>query len=389
GIRYSSLPATVPPLELQPQRQRAFETGFDIGLWDNKVDIDFTYYDIYSWNQILNIPVAHSSGASYATINTGVVTNKGIEGIINYSVIQKKDWYLQLGLNFARNRNKIIDLNGAEMFLLSELWGSNGPAIAVKEGEEYGTIYGWDYIYTYTDDEGNEYGPFYDDNGDPIPLLNETGTAYSITDSRVPVGNSAPWVTGGFNIRASWRNFSLYTLIDAKLGGDIYCASYVIGMQTGQSPETLYERDGNGLPFYDEDGNFLGNYGVILNGFTGVDEEGNPIMNDKVVHYYYKYMPNYGGWGKIITTPGIVENTWIKLREVALTYTFPKKILEKQKVFQEIQISLVGRDLFYIYKTLPDNINPEGTLGSGNAQGLEYASYPASRSVMCTLKIGF
>ena len=318
-----------------------------------------------------------------------MVTNKGIEGIINYSVIQKKDWYLQLGLNFARNRNKIIDLNGAEMFLLSELWGSNGPAIAVKEGEEYGTIYGWDYIYTYTDDEGNEYGPFYDDNGDPIPLLNETGTAYSITDSRVPVGNSAPWITGGFNIRASWRNFSLYTLIDAKLGGDIYCASYVIGMQTGQSPETLYERDGNGLPFYDEDGNLLGNYGVILNGFTGVDEEGNPIMNDKVVHYYYKYMPNYGGWGKIITTPGIVENTWIKLREVALTYTFPKKILEKQKVFQEIQISLVGRDLFYIYKTLPDNINPEGTLGSGNAQGLEYASYPASRSVMCTLKIGF
>lgn len=389
GIRYSSLPATVPPLELQPQRQRAFETGFNIGLWDNKVDIDFTYYDIYSWNQILNIPVAHSSGASYATINTGVVTNKGVEGIINYTVIQKKDWYLQLGLNFARNRNRIIDLNGAEMFLLSELWGSNGPAIAVKEGEEYGTIYGWDYIYTYTDDEGNEYGPFYDDNGDPIPLINETGTAYSITDSRVPVGNSAPWITGGFNIRASWKNFSLYTLIDAKLGGDIYCASYVIGMQTGQSPETLYERDGNGLPFYDEDGNLLGNYGVILNGFTGVDEKGNPIMNDKVVHYYYKYMPNYGGWGKIITTPGIVENTWIKLREVALTYTFPKKILEKQKVFQEIQVSLVGRDLFYIYKTLPDNINPEGTLGSGNAQGLEYASYPASRSVMCTLKIGF
>ena len=65
-----------------------------------------------------------------------------------------------------------------------------------------------------------------------------------------------------------------------------------------------------------------------------------------------------------------------------------KKLLEKQKLFQNASISLVGRDLFYIYKTLPDNINPEGTQGSGNAQGLEYASYPGTRSIMFSLKVG-
>lgn len=393
GYKSSSLPTVVPPLELKPQRQRAYEVGFNIGMWDNKLDVDFTYYDIYSWDQILTSPVAHSSGASSATINTGVVTNKGIEGIINYTVAQKNDWYLQLGLNFARNTNRILDLGGADMFLLAEIWGSNGPAIAVTEGEEYGTIYGWDYVYTYntTDEFGNEveHGPFYDENGNPIPLLNETGTTYAISDSRVPIGNSSPLITGGFNIRANWKNFSLYTLIDCKLGGDIYCASYVIAMQTGQSPETLYEREGNGLPLYDAEGKLLGNYGVVLPGFTGVDANGNPIMNENVVHYYYKYMPNYGGWGNYITTPGIVNNTWVKLREISLTYTFPRTLIEKQKVFQDVQISLVGRDLFYIYKSLPDNINPEGTMGAGNAQGLEYASYPGSRSFMCTLKVSF
>ena len=382
----SSLPSTVPPLELKPQRQRAFELGFDLGL-GARFNMDFTYYDIYSWDQILSSPLAPSSGASNVTINTGVVTNKGIEAIMTYDIAQGKDYGVQVGLNLARNRNKIVDLSGANMYTLSEIWGSNGPAVAVEEGEEYGTIYGWDYVYQYTLSDGTTVGPFYDANGNPMPLLNETGTTYLITENRVPVGNCAPWVTGGVNMRASYKNWSLYALIDAKLGGQIYCASYVVAMQTGQSLETLYERDGNGLPYYDADGNFIGNYGVILPGYCINTETGEAHENENVVHYLYKYMPNYGGWGKIITTPGIVNNNWIKMRELSLTYDFPRRILDKQNLFKQASISLVGRDLFYLYKDLPDNINPEGTQGTGNAQGLEYASYPGSRSVMLTLKV--
>lgn len=382
----ATLPTSVPPIELLPQRQRAYEFGLDLGL-GARFNMDFTYYDIYSWNQILSSPLAPSSGASTATINTGVVTNKGIEAIFSYDIAQGKDYAVQAGLNFARNTNRIVDLGGSDMYLLSEIWGSNGPAIAVAEGEDYGTIYGWDYLYTYTMLDGTQIGPFYDSNGNPLPLLNEDGTEYLKTSNRVPVGNCAPWVTGGVNLRASYKNLSLYALIDAKLGGQIYCGSYVIGMQTGQSLETLYERDGNGLPYYDADGNFLGNYGVVLPGVTLNQETGETAVNDNVVHYYYKYMPNFGGWGNFLTTPGIVDNTWVKMRELSLTYTFPKKMLSRQNLFQDASISLVGRDLFYFYKTLPDNINPEGTQGTGNAQGLEYASYPGSRSFILSLKV--
>ncbi len=108
-------------------------------------------------------------------------------------------------------------------------------------------------------------------------------------------------------------------------------------------------------------------------------------------------MPNYGGWGNIISTPGIVENTWIKMRELSLTYDFPLDRWAKKReqlgkgdngfFFKKASISLVGRDLFYFFKTLPDNINPEGTQGSGNAQGLEYASYPGTRSFMLSFKV--
>ena len=375
GQLSSTLPTQVPPIQLKPQRQRSYELGVDFGLWD-KFNIDFTYYDIYSWDQILASPMAVSSGSSSARINTGVVTNKGIEAIMNYNVFQKPDSYLQVGLNFARNTNRIVDLGGADMYILSEVWGSNGPAIAVQEGEEYGTIYGWDYVYAY------------DANGNKRPVLNAEGTEYLKTNQRVPVGNCAPLVTGGINMKYNYKNLSVYALVDAKLGGDVYCGSYVIAMQTGQSNETLYEREGNGLPLYDAEGNFLGNYGVILPGVQVDPETGAVTENEQVVHYYYKYMPNYGGWGNYLTTPGIVNNTWIKLREITVSYNFPSRILEKLKVFQNASISVTGRDLFYIYKTLPDNINPEGTLGTGNAQGLEYGSFPMTRSFIFSLRFG-
>ena len=375
GQLTSTLPTQVPPIQLKPQRQRSYEFGVDFGLWD-KFNMDFTYYDIYSWDQILASPMAVSSGSSSARINTGVVTNKGIEAIMNYNVFQKPDSYLQVGLNFARNTNRIVDLGGADMYILSEVWGSNGPAIAVQEGEEYGTIYGWDYVYAY------------DANGNKRPVLNAEGTEYLKTNQRVPVGNCAPLVTGGINMKYNYKNLSVYALVDAKLGGDVYCGSYVISMQTGQSNETLYEREGNGLPLYDAEGNFLGNYGVILPGVQVDPETGAVTENEQVVHYYYKYMPNYGGWGNYLTTPGIVNNTWIKLREITVSYNFPSRILEKLKVFQNASISVTGRDLFYIYKSLPDNINPEGTLGTGNAQGLEYGSFPMTRSFIFSLRFG-
>jgi iron complex outermembrane receptor protein len=116
----------------------------------------------------------------------------------------------------------------------------------------------------------------------------------------------------------------------------------------------------------------------------GVYADGTP--NDKVVHYYYKYL-NSGGWGPVLTTPSVFDNTWVKLREVSISYRLPKKW--GGKVFQNLQIALVGRDLAYLYSSLPDNINPEGANGSGNAQGIEFGALPGMRSFGLTLGAGF
>jgi len=239
--------------------------------------------------------------------------------------------------------------------------------MALREGDEYGTIYGYDYVYH--------------ENGQPI--VNDAGTKYLITDTRVPIGNASPDFIGGWYTELSYKGFTLGTLVDTKWGGDIYCGSYVINLQAGLSPETLNEREGGGLPYTDPDGN-TSNIGIILD---GVYADGTP--NDQVVHYYYKYLPNAGGWGKFLSTPGIVENSWVKMREISLSYAFPMDLIRKTRVFQGLTLSVVGRDLFYFYSSLPDKINPEGIMGSGNAQGFEWASMPSTRSFTLGVSASF
>lgn len=369
GAQSSYLPSNIPPIYLKPQRVNSYEAGLSMGLFQNKIEFDFTYYYLYSFDQILpNLPVPTSSGAASLTTNEGVITNQGIEFNINATPIHTSNFLFKTGLNFTRNRNKVESLGDyAEVYELANIWGLNGPSMVLKEGDEYGTIYGYDYVYH--------------ENGQPI--VNEDGTKYEITDTRVPIGNASPDFLAGWTTEFSYKGLHLSTLIDCKWGGDIYAGSYVIGLQSGQSPETLIERDGGGLPYTDPDG-VTRNVGVLLN---GVYEDGTP--NDKVVHYYYKYMPNAGGWGKVISTPGIVDNTWIKMREIALSYDIPASLLRKTKFIQKLTLSIVGRDLFYIYTTLPDNINPEGVMGSGNAQGFEWASFPSSQSFTFGLNVKF
>ncbi len=360
GEQSAAFPDTIPPISLVPQRVNAWEAGISLGFFENRIDFDFTYYSKYCYSQILaGLPIPVSSGASDITINEGIITNKGFEFVLNTVPVQTRHFLIKSGINFSRNRNYIESLGDyAEVYPLADIWGLNGPAMALREGDEYGTIYGYDYVYH--------------ENGQPI--VNDEGTKYLITDTRVPIGNASPDFLAGWNTEFSYKGIRLAFLIDTKWGGDIYCGSYVIGLQTGQSPETLLEREGGGLPYTDPAGN-TSNIGIVLD---GVYEDGTP--NEQVVHYYYKYLPNAGGWGKFLSTPGILENSWVKMREISLSYVLPEKFIEKTKIFRNLTLSVIGRDLFYFYSSLPDKINPEGIMGSGNAQGFEWASLPGTLS---------
>lgn len=358
GSQSAGYPTTIPPIALKPQRVNSFEGGTNLEFLNGKIALDFTYYYVYSFDQIMTLPIPGSSGSSFIRTNEGVLTNKGIEVILNTVPYNRKDLTIKTGINFSRNRNHVVSLGGnADSYEIANIWELNGPAMILRAGDDFGTISGYDYVYK-----------------DGQPVLNDAGTKYLITPTRVPIGNASPKFTAGWSTQIKYKNISISTVVDTKWGGDIYSGTYVTSLQTGQSPSTLLEREGGGLPYTDPSG-VTSNIGVIL---PGVHQDGTP--NTTVVHYYYKYMPNAGGWGKIISTPGILENTWVKCREIAVSYTIPSDLIKRLKIFQELSLSIVGRDLFYFYTTLPDHINPEGVMGAGDAQGFEWASMPGTRS---------
>lgn len=380
GATTRYLPQTLPTEFLKPQRSASLELGTQLSFLKNRLTFDFSYYNIKATDQILQGQVSVTSGVNTVTINTGELQNRGIEFIIRATAVKKADFEWNLGLNAAHNQNKVIALGeGVDKYYLGQIFGTRtGVSMYAKAGENFGTIYGLDYTYL----NGQKVvAPIYD-KGDPTKVV---GTRYVTTKDPVAIGNATPFLTGGFSNSLRYKNFSLYFLTDFKLGGDVYCMDYASAMGEGKSPSTLEERNGGGLPFTYPDGT-TANHGVILD---GVFADGTP--NTDVVHYMYKYAGQYQAWSNVDMprSNAVFENTWIKCREVSLTYEIPSDVVKSTKVFQGLSFSLIGRDLFYFYKTLPDNMNPEGLSGVGNLQGLQWAAMPGTRSFGFSIKAKF
>jgi iron complex outermembrane receptor protein len=110
-----------------------------------------------------------------------------------------------------------------------------------------------------------------------------------------------------------------------------------------------------------------------------------------VVNPAWYYLGTYASWNHlgVPRSASVFENTWVKLREVALTYQVPKTLIQKTKFIQNLSVSLIGRDLLYIYTSIPKGLNPEGVNGIGNMQGIEFSSIPRVRSFGLSVKSSF
>lgn len=364
---------------LKPQRNSSYETGLELGFFNNRLNLDATYYSSRSTSQILKATVAVSSGTNYFTFNTGELSNKGFEFIIRGTPIQTRHLRWDVTVNGAHNQNKVISLyQGIDAYLLGTLWDNNGVTIKAHTGENYGTIYGYDYTYL----NGKKVVKrVYDNTG-----TNVVGTQYVTTADQVPIGNTTPRLTGGIGNSIRYKNISLYVLTDFKIGGDIFSADYGAAIGEGLSPRTLRERNGGGLPYTYPDGT-TANHGVILD---GVFADGKP--NTDVVHYMWKYAGVSQAWSNVNTMPrseAVFKNSWGKLRELTLTYSVPAAFLKKAKIFQGLDVSLIGRNLFYLFTTLPDHLNPEAINGVGNGQGIQWSEFPAMRDYGFSIKAKF
>ncbi len=380
GQATNSLPGTIPPYALRFQTSQSVEAGLSLGFLNDRINLDFTYYNILSANQILQAALPASSGASLVSFNSGKLRNRGIEAVINATPVRGKDFTWTTTLNLAQNDNFIIELApGVREQWLGDVFGNLGVVMKVAPGQKYGAIYGTDFLL---DAQGrkqvkNVYYP----NSTQV-----AGTEYLMTNEQVQIGNAAPKFTGGFGNTFRYKRLSLYTLIDFKVGGDIYSVDHATAVGSGLLKETLKERNGGGLPYTYPD-NTTANHGVILEGYNISDARDN----DRVVHYLYKHGNMYAGWSHLnrARSLSVFENTWVQIRELSLTYDLPQSIVNKAKLFQGLSLSLVGRNLGYIYSSLPDNLNPQAINGIGNAQGLQWSAFPSFRQFGFTVRAKF
>lgn len=375
---------------LKPEKTSSIEAGFEAAFWDNRLYLDFTYYKTDSRNQILKLATTAASGYTSQVRNAGHIRNRGYEIQLGAVPIQtSKGFRWNLDLNYGANSSKVVKLDDEGLITSYQLY-SSGIQILASVSEAYGTLFGTSYV---RDANGNV---VVDANG--LPKISTTNKT---------LGKFTPDWTGGISNTFSYRSLSLSFLIDVSVGGSIFSNTNKTGKYTGVLANTLSGRDAEhgGLWYYtDAMGNNVrlpespsysvssdGLYYAQVNGQStrvyqdgimveGVTESGS--KNEEVVSAEKYYHRIYS-----IAEANVYDASYVKLREVALSYRLPRLWTQKLHL-QEASVTLTGRNLWTIYKSVP-NIDPESALTTGNAQGVEAYSLPTTRSFGVNLSVKF
>lgn len=355
----SSVSGTKKNPDLKPEKSKSLEGGLEMFFLNRRVGFDVALYKVNTIDQILPVKVTSATGYNYKVINAGEIENKGIEFSLNATPVVKKDFSWNLSINYSKNINEVISLTeGLENLQLGSFQG--GVTINAMVGQPYGVIYGTDYTYL------NGQKVVDASNGQYI----KTGTSDNV------IGNSNPDWNGGILNNFNYKNISLGFLIDVQKGGDIFSLDMYYGLATGLYEETAFINDlGNPVrnPL-DEGGGFIN---------EGVNEDGS--VNTTRID-----ASRYGAFGYRRGLPDkafVYDASYVKLREVTLTYKLPEKLFNKIFI-KGASLSFVGSNLWIIYKNLP-YADPESGLGAGNLQGYSIGPLPTTRNFGFNVKLQF
>jgi len=343
---------------LVPERTRSGELGLELALFKNRAGFDVSVYKATTIDQIIPVVVSRSTGYNSKFLNAGTIENKGIEVSLYGTPVQTQDFSWIINVNWSKNRNKVTELfEGAENLVLADFQG--GVSLNATLGQPYGTIRGENFIYT---------------NGQKT-IGSDGRYLRSVTSNEV-IGDPNPDWIGGVNNTLKYKDLSLSFLIDTRRGGDIFSLDLYYGLATGLYPETADLNDlGNPSRNTIADGG-----GIIL---PGIKEDGKP--ND-IRHQNTDF--GLFGYRRTPTAGFIYDASYVKLREVILTYALSKATMARLAPFKGIDFSLIGRNLWIIHKNLP-YADPEESISSGNLQGYQSGAYPTTRTFAFNVKLRF
>ena len=335
---------------LTPEFVTSTEGGLNIGLFRNRLGIDFNYFNTVSSNQIFNVAVSNSSGYNTRTTNIGKMTNKGIELVLSATPVKVGNFKWDITVNFTRIRNVVNEI--APGVTSAGITGNffTGITPSIYVGQPYGVIVGTAFA---RNDEGQL-------------IVNGVTGQFAPGIPNTVLSNPQPDFLAGINNVFSYKGVSLSALIDTRQGGQIYSFGMVDARNTGMLELTGVDRDKPRIiP------------GVIANG------DGSYRSNNiQIAAQTY-----WQGFGTVASEAAVFDATVYRLREVVLSYSLPKSWFGKTPI-GDVMLGVSGRNLLFYAPGYP--ADPEmNTQGAGNIQGLDLSGPPNVRNYGVNLKVTF
>ena len=343
GVNSFQASSTIGSSDLKPEMTTEYEVGLNLALLKNRINIDFSFYNRETKDQIFTLPVDPATGYSYMVTNFGNVRNRGIELLVNTTPIQTKDFRWDLGFNFSKNQNKVLSMpasvEGGKTTIYNFSAGNDAVYFYAEEGNPMGEFY--TYMPQYTEDGKLIVGS----DGQPILTteLQDTGK------------NMNPDWIGGVTTAFYYKGLSLSAALDIRKGGYMFSRSKNLMQFTGNGSITTYNQR---RPF------------IIPNSvYEDGTENTTPIMlggSDYEVGDYQTYYNDYG-WG-LGGEAYLVNKSYVKLRNITLAYQLPKSIVN-QLYLSDVTLSLFCNNVFTWTHKSNTFIDPESSTRGNDLEG--------------------
>lgn len=364
---------------LRPEALTEFEVGTELRFLSGFLSLDVSYFQRTSKDLILPVPIARSTGFQTIRLNAGQISNSGIEALANFTLYRDEDFRAELGINFTSLRNNVDSLApGVSQIFLGGFTSAGAFAIA---GRPYSATFGFGLRQ---DAQGRTLiqGATLA-NGQPNP---RAGLPVGQDPIQKYLGDPYPTWTAGIRPTISYKGIRLTALLDIRQGGVMWNGTRAAQNNYGMTKETENRTDRPALP------------GVLTvadasapGGWRATETPNNiplaspsdPNAYRRVEDYYRNYFNTFSNIGE-----GFMEDmSWLRLRELSLSYTLPASIFEGS-IIRGLTVNATGRNIWL--QTNFSGIDPEtNLLGANNAQGLEYYNMPNTRSWIFGVQVNF
>jgi ferric enterobactin receptor len=344
---------------LQPEFTKILDYGVELKFLKNRIGIDITKYRLNSFKQILAARSSYLTGFILKYFNGGEVINEGTEILATFKPVQNKNFKWDFRLNWSNNKNKILSMPaGLPIYYDSDTWVYGNLRAQFNQGASTSSISGIKYLR-------NKAGDIVVNALTGIPILDPNFQYIADRQSK--------WV-GGITQNLNYKSIGLTFTLDVRKGGAVFNGTELALYRLGLSTRTLNRETPKIIK------------GVIAD---GLENTATPTQNNIVINPFYRdayYTSN-------IAEENFVEDvSWVRMRDIGLTYEFPKSITEKLKFVKNFRFSVTVTDPFIItnYSGADPSVssNNVSTKGFGGG-GIDYGAISVPRGFNVGCKVTF